>query len=190
MTMLTADVLSALQMPRAHYQIDVEWRYLEAHIAREEEVGFEMVPEYQRGHVWSRAQQVAYVEHVVLGGETAREVIAVHVGDIHSYIVSDDGQTLTLPGYSMLDGLQRITAVRSFMRDEFPVLRSVQPDGFRWSQFAPSTRRLTLRFQWRVVTVPTAADILRLYLRINSAGTPHSEDELNKVRAMLAGREA
>ena len=167
----------------------MSWDDLPGHLEREREVGFDLLPDYQRGRVWTREQQVAYIEHVALGGETARDVTAVHVGQsVHDYVTCSDG-TITLPGYSMLDGVQRVTAILSFVRDEFPVLTRIRPDGYLWSQFSRPLRRGTnLGVRWRVVTVPTVADVLRLYLRFNAAGTPHTPEELDRVRAMLAAK--
>ena len=185
MTTLTRTALDALCIPRAHRSTDVDWRDLEAHLAREAEVGLDINPDYQRGHVWTPAQQVAYVEHILLGGETAREVMTVCVGrGTDDYVTARDG-SISLRRYSLLDGLQRVTAVRAFVADAFPVLTSVDPAGFRWSQLDRSIQRRDLSFSWRSLAVPTEADVIRLYLRLNSGGTPHSAAELDRVRAML-----
>lgn len=186
---LTREALAPLSLPPCHYAVDVSWRYLPDHIEREREVGFDLLPAYQRGRVWTREQQVAYIEHIALGGETAREVTAVHVGkSVHDYVDNGDG-TISLSGYSMLDGVQRVSAILAFVRDEFPVLTRIRPEGYLWSQFSPGLRRsISLGVRWRVVTVPTAADVLKLYLRFNAAGTPHTPEELDRVRAMLAAK--
>jgi hypothetical protein len=59
--------------PRAHYEIDVEWRYLETQIASSE--GLDLDPAYQRAHVWNTEQQRAYIEYILRGGELSRIVI-------------------------------------------------------------------------------------------------------------------
>lgn len=186
--LLTGDMVYALSFPRALHTVDIQWAYLERHLADLESVGFEIYPEYQRGHVWTQAQQAAYIEHVMLGGETAREVIVVRVGsrDATYSKTTTTRSGLVIQGYSMLDGLQRVTAVRALMRGEFPVLTCIRPHGFRWSEFDPGAQRqLHMRFHVREVAVPTQADVLELYLRLNSAGTQHSAKELGRVRAML-----
>lgn len=184
---LTGEMIEALSFPRAHHAVDVQWSRLEWHITDMESVGFELIPEYQRGHVWTQEQQTAYVEHVMLGGETAREVTVVRIGK-RDAVYSKSTTTssgLAIPGYSMLDGLQRVSAVRALMRDEFPVLKCIRPQGFRWSEFARDANRLHMRFHWREIAVSTAADVLDLYLRLNSSGTQHTKQELDRVRAMM-----
>ena len=41
------------------------------------------------------------------------------------------------------------------------------------------------RFKWRVVALKTREDVLRFYLSLNAGGTPHSAEEIERVRAML-----
>lgn len=184
--LLTGKMLAALRFPRSHGSVHVGWEYLEKHLELERAAGFELQPEYQRDiNRWTREQQVAYVEHVALGGETGCNVTAVHIGprQFH-YTEAADGK-LVLPGYSMLDGLQRITAVRAFMHDEFPVLTAIRPVGFLASQFARDAWRTDFRFVWSTVTVPTVRDVLKLYLRYNRGGTPHTRDDFRRVKEML-----
>ena len=40
-------------------------------------------------------------------------------------------------------------------------------------------------FKFRVCVLPTRKEVLQLYLNINAGGTPHTEEELNLVHAML-----
>ncbi len=60
----------------ANYAVDVEWRNLERQIqcAAEGVSSFDLNPDFQRGHVWNEAQQIAYVEFVLRGGQTGKNV--------------------------------------------------------------------------------------------------------------------
>lgn len=50
------------QFPKAHYSIDQGWVTLEDLIARwEKSHGLNLDPDFQRAHVWTREQQIAYV---------------------------------------------------------------------------------------------------------------------------------
>jgi hypothetical protein len=184
---LTREALAPLRMPHAHRAIDLDWCDIEAYLSREAEVGFCLTPDYQRGRVWSEAQKIAYVEHVLLGGETARDVMVVIVGRSEDDYVHGRNGAISLRGYSMLDGLQRVSAVREFIRDEFAVLTSLREGGFNWSQLDRIVQRRDLTFRWRTVVVPTQADVLKLYIRLNSGGTPHTAEEIDRVRALLRG---
>lgn len=163
--------------PRAHYTVDVEWGYLEQQIERSQEYGLDLDPDYQRVHVWTPEQRRKYLEYVLQGGEVGRTL---------TFVCTDWNKT-PVPGYSLLDGKQRLETVRMFMRDEvavFPGFR--RPEGWKRSEVGGSLRLVQASFKWQVVQTPTRADVLQLYLSINAGGTPHSEEELERVRRMLA----
>ena len=161
--------------PRAHYEVDVEWKYLEDHLVRwQTDMGLNLDPDYQRAHVWTETQQRLFVEHILQGGEVGLTLIFNH----EDWDGMRDGAPFTL-----LDGKQRLTAARKFMADELAVF------GRTLSQWSGSIRMVQGRFRFRVLSLKTREEVLRLYLSINAGGTPHTAEELAKVRAMLeAGR--
>lgn len=165
------------QFPRAHYEITAMWRKdLERHIAHQIGYGLDLEPDFQRAHVWTDAQRVAYLEYALMGGE---------VGKVLTF-VCQDWDLCPVPGYAILDGKQRLESVRRFLRGEIRVFPDAdQPDGYTY-QDIDRIRDATCFFYWRVVVCPTRADVLRLYLNINAGGTPHGPEELDRVRAMLA----
>jgi len=184
---LAASSLADRIYPRAAHEIHVEWRYLEDHIAREAEVGLDLDPDFQRAHVWTAAQQVAFCEHVLCGGETGLTLIVASTGRTHECSVRPDG-SIFIPDYALLDGKQRLEAVRRFMRGEIRVFVGVEgeADGYAWDDLDVSLRRYhTTRFVWRTVLCATRADMLRLYLRFNAGGVVHAREELDRVAAML-----
>lgn len=157
------------QFPRAHYQIDTAWRDLEAQLKRDEEVGFVMEPDYQRGHVWSESQQVSFVEYGLMGGENSMVITTNCPG----WMADFRGP------YELVDGLQRVTAVLRFVRGEIRAFGSLVTEyGDRMHSIGP-------RFQWRVCSLPTRAEVLRLYLLMNSGGVVHSAEEIARVRGLL-----
>lgn len=169
------------QFPRAHYEIDIEWRYLERHIASQAEYGLDLDPDFQRAHVWTDAQRSAYVEYALKGGE---------VGRVLTFVCSD-WEPIPVPGYAILDGKQRLESVRRFLRGDVRVFAGpAKPEGYAFGEFTGSLRSVQARFSWRVVIAPTRTDILRLYLQINAGGTPHTSDELDRVRGLLRVVEA
>ena len=155
--------------PRAAYEIDIEWRYMERHLEQEMLHGLDLDPDFQRLHVWTDAQRTAYLEYVLRGGEVGRNLT----------IACSDWHTTPTPDYVLVDGKQRLETVRKFLRDEIPAF------GHLYSQFTGSLRFTQARFKWRVVECKTRQDILRLYLNINAGGTPHTAEEIAKARALL-----
>jgi len=160
------------QFPRASWEVDVDWGDIERHIGRwEKDRALDVSPDYQREHVWTVEQRRLYVEYQLQGGELGTKLIFNHT----DWDGLGDGGSFTL-----VDGKQRLEAVRSFLRDEFPAF------GRTFSQWSGSLRLTQGRFKFQVVCLKTKAELLQLYLRINAGGTPHSAAELSRVRAMLA----
>lgn len=159
------------QFPRAHYTIDVSWDYLQSTIDHYVEQGLDMDPDYQRGHVWSTAQKVAYIEYVLKGGEIAKTII----------INAPRWDARGYEGATLVDGKQRVAAILDFMANRVPVF-----GGHRYSDFTGRLRMFNARVTWSVVTLATRADLLQLYLNINAGGTPHTPEEIERVRALLA----
>ena len=140
------------QLPRAHYCVDIGWDYLESQIESHSQPGYnlDLNPDYQRAHVWTRAQQVAYVEYQLQGGEVGRELTFNHTKWDEA---ADDGI------YTIVDGKQRLEAVRSFMRDGFAVFAQLDPAGQGWLKSEVSGRfRITLQgFKWKICKLQTRA---------------------------------
>lgn len=162
------------QFPRAHYQIDVQWRSIERQLEEWADTtggmgGLDLSPDYQRAHVWSRAQQIAYVEYQLRGGEVGRGII----------FNSPDWHRDYARPTELIDGKQRLEAVRAFLNNQIPVFGCT---------FSARTDRLPqhLTFSFRVCTLETRAEVLQLYLNINAGGTPHTAEELDRVRKLLA----
>jgi hypothetical protein len=78
----------------------------------------------------------------------------------------------------LVDGKQRLEAARKFIRGDLQVY------GMRFCQ-GDCLRMTHVSFRFRVCSLPTRAEVLQLYLNINAGGTPHSPDELLRVKRML-----
>lgn len=158
------------QFPSAHYRVNVPWKSLESTLADYLSgcPPLNMDPDYQRAHVWTEAQQVRYVEYVLRGGEVGRNI------------------TFNCPGwmgdfegpFELVDGKQRLEAVRRFMRGDLVVF------GHSFPEFTGVMRMHLSDFTFCVCSIPTRAEILELYLNINAGGTPHTSAELDRVRAL------
>jgi hypothetical protein len=160
--------------PRCYYRVDVDWNYLEAHIKRQSESGLNLDPDFQRAHVWTPAQQTAYVEYILRGGTSGRELYFNHPGWMKGW----EGE------YVIVDGKQRLEAVRQFMRGEVPAF------GYYRHEYADEPDILNARFSWNIASIATRREVLEWYLNFNSGGTVHTDDELNRVRRLLEQEEA
>ena len=159
--------------PRACYEIDVPWATMETLIAdwgRGNEICLD--PDYQRGHVWTTSQQQGFIEYNLRGGEIGHTILWNCPDWPH------EGSRMEL-----LDGKQRIEAVRAWMRGDFPVFESF------FAEYTGHPRMFTAMFKFKICTLPTRADVLQCYLNLNAGGTPHAQEEIQKVEEMLQKEE-
>ncbi len=83
--------------------------------------------------------------------------------------------------FVLVDGQQRISAVRGFLRNEVAVF-----GGRLYRDYAGDLLGLDgAYFRLHVNDLPTRADYLRWYIELNTGGTPHTESEISRVRWML-----
>lgn len=155
----------------ASYTIDVSWALLERTLADMDETnGLDLDPPYQRAHVWTEAQQISFVEFKLRLGAGSNQIRWNSAG-------WNRAGTKTL---ELVDGKQRLQAVRRFMRDEIPAF------GKTVSEYEGSLRHFIYRFQFLINDLPTRAEVLQWYLDINTGGTVHTDEEIEKVRRLLS----
>lgn len=159
------------QFPHAAYKVHVPWNHIESHLENlaEGKGGLDLDPDFQRAHVWTEEQQRAYVEYQLMGGEVSQTIVFNCPGWMKR---SDEGTV------QLVDGKQRLEAVRKFMRGDLKVFGQTVEEFGRF----PSMHYL---LQFSVCALETREEVLSLYLNINAGGTPHSKKELDKVRKLL-----
>ncbi len=153
--------------------------YLEQWLALEAEAvehGVDINPDFQRGHIWTEAQQVAYIENVLrrivdesgltirFNCPTWRETKLL--GDLPEQVVC-------------IDGLQRLTAIRRFINKELPVF------GLDYEVLPMRVILRDLQLVIKMYDFQDRKDLLKFYLDINGGGTPHSKEELDRVRELM-----
>lgn len=164
-------------MPRARYEVDHFMHNVERNIQTYvDDCGLELDPDYQRGHVWSQSQQESYMEAVIRGAISSGGLL------IQMNCASFSGKpTGDLPGHMQcIDGLQRLTAIRRYVAGEIKAF-GITVDALRGTSF--DIRRYM--FKVAVHDFQTRADLLQYYLDLNDGGTPHSKEEIMRVRALL-----
>lgn len=167
------------------YQIHAPWNRLQ-HTLDEFTDDFGPVvldPDYQRGHVWSAGQQRAYIENVLRGMVSdAGMTIQFNTPDFPQ-IHRRENPNRDLPReFQCLDGLQRLTAVQALQAGE------LQPFGLRLEDLADTSfdpLRIGFRFTLAIYAFQTREELLQHYLDINTGGTPHTPEEIARVRGLL-----
>jgi hypothetical protein len=149
------------------YLINVSWRDLGDIINRYTyRYGLEMNPDFQRGHVWTTEQQVAYVEFGLRGGRSGLDIFFNCPGWIMGH----------RRNFVLVDGLQRITAVLRFLRNEIPAF------GHRLGDYQDRMRSFKPQFNFYINELGHRHEVLRWYIEMNSGGIVHSDEELSRVR--------
>lgn len=155
----------------ASWGVDIPWRDILRYVEQQEKDGLDLNPDFQRGHVWTAEQQIAFVEFKLRGGRTGGEL----------FFNSPGWPGPCVPGqYVIVDGKQRLHAVCCFMAGDIPAF------GYKIHQFLDRDRmRFILSFRWNVNSLETRREVLTWYLEFNAGGTPHAPEELDRVRALL-----
>jgi hypothetical protein len=139
-----------------------------------------LTPPFQRGHVWTKEQQLRFCESLIRG------LIPRHLLTFQfncPYWDVADVYTGDLPReIQCIDGLQRITAIDK-MR-----LGQILPFGVHADVF--DSTRLTMHCATRCVRVEihrflTKRELLQYYLDLNEGATPHTAEELERVRSLI-----
>lgn len=138
---------------------------------------FDLEPDFQRGHVWSDAQRAAYVESLIRKTAPTRLLF-----NCPGWSRSTDGSgDIEDNTFQCIDGLQRLTAVRKFLADEFTVFGGYSAAALTGSPFDLGRYRM----QMAVYEFSTRAELLQFYLDLNVGGTVHAQSEIERVRGLL-----
>lgn len=162
------------QFPDSAYSVDVGLDSLLEHISRYmEDYGLEVNPDFQRGHVWSRQQQIDYMEFRFRGGRSGRDIY-INCADWNS-------KKIETP-MVIVDGLQRLSAAFAFLFGQIPLFGHYiyEYDRLRMSGMYNI-------FKFHIAELQTKEEVLEWYIALNAGGTPHSEEEINRIRKMLNG---
>lgn len=156
----------------SHYQVNVSWDALLEQLERWENkktAHLEINPDFQRGHVWTEEQQIAYVEYKLANGPGADTIYFNGVG----WMTSFDGP------FVCVDGLQRLTAVKAFLENK------IQAYGYFIQEYEDVYKLRGIDFIFKVNNLKTRKEVLTWYLEMNHRGTPHTEEDLDKVRKLV-----
>lgn len=166
-------------LPQSNYQIDIELYDIRSQFEKYNEYdGFEYNPDFQRGYVWTVSQQIAFIEGMLRGTVGNSQMIITLNCPFHANEL-DPNQDIS--GYCIIDGLQRVTAILDFIDGKFKVFNKYSAKDLDGSKF--SLRRKNIKVQ--IFGFTRKVDLLKYYIDINSGGTVHSDDEINRVKDMI-----
>lgn len=139
------------------------------------QMGLQLNPEFQRGHVWTEEQQIVWLEYHLRGGKSGN-MIYLNNPFWHSSRMPKEGE---YKDYVCVDGLQRITAAQRFINNEIKVF------GSYYSEYEDRINITDAAIYLNVNDLKTEKEVLQWYIDMNAGGTPHSKEEINRVKKML-----
>ena len=143
---------------KANYHINVGLRYFNQTIQEYiDDQGLILNPDFQRGYIWTEEQQIAYIEYILRGGSSGKDL----------YFNKPSWHTKAQTKYDdfvCVDGLQRITLL---------------------NEFEDQPKFIDPRMHIHINDLQLESDVLRWYIEMNSGGTPHTKEEIVRVKKML-----
>lgn len=138
----------------------------------EKDYSLDVNPDFQREHVWTEEQKKLFVGHVLSGGDVAA-------------LLMNEGPGGKWENVLLMDGKQRYKAITDWLDGKFSALL---PGGYEYHfSDVDNEAKATLSctgIKFGLVRL-TRKEMLDYYIRLNSAGTVHSEAELQRVKKLL-----
>jgi hypothetical protein len=164
------------KFPQCHYHINIPITNLKRGLEDlEGERGLILNPTFQRGHVWTIKQKVDYIVYLLMGGVSGRDIYFNNPSWFTSW---------HLPTVCV-DGLQRITAILEFLDNKFPIefkdtYGNILKGYYRDSEDDIS---ITNHLNVHMGNLEKESDVVEWYINFNSGGTPHRQEEIDRVKA-------
>jgi hypothetical protein len=157
-----------------NYRVNVPWDYIEINIDhwKEDKEGIcpvDLEPDFQRLHVWTPEQQTKYVEYILSGGMSGREIYFNCTGWMNDF----------RGPFVIVDGKQRLHAVREFLANRVPIF------GGNYRKDIEGRLPSNADFLFCVNDLKTRAEVIKWYLEMNAGGTPHTPAEIAKAKELL-----
>lgn len=158
---------------QVNYPLTSLVKYIEEEVS---DMGLQLNPEFQRGHVWTEEQQIAWIEYHLRGGKSGNTI----------YLNNPFWNSVNKPkqgeysDYVCVDGLQRITAAQRFIHNEIKIF------GSYFDEYEDKLRLIndnTLILN--VNDLKSEKEVLQWYVDMNAGGTPHTSEEIERVKRMI-----
>lgn len=111
------------------------------------------------------------------GGRTSR-IIYLNKLDWHGSVPKG-----AYNDFVCVDGLQRLTAIRRFINGEVPVF------GSYIHEFEDQMRIISDSIKVNINDLKPEREVLQWYVDMNSGGTPHTGEEIERVKEMISEME-
>lgn len=158
--------------PWSDYAVTVPWKGIQRFLdSWHGDLPPDLDPPFQRAHVWTMPQRSRYIEFILRRGRTGRDIL---------WNCQDHRDRGAMNQLVLVDGKQRLTSVQMFLDNQLPAF------GLLRNQYEDDLAPMEPTFTMHVNDLRTDREVLQWYLDINDGGVVHTQDELDKVRQMLA----
>lgn len=149
-----------------------------------EDVLLELNPEFQRGHVWDTARQIAFVENLLRGIDINK---IIRFNDL-TMRPHDDADEILKNKILCIDGLQRLTAIIDFVDGKFKVFNEqLSYEDILNHPDKPSMRRIfnNALIQLEFLQITSYPELLQYYIDLNSGGVVHTQSDIQIAKDLL-----
>ena len=162
------------QMTIAYYAVDISWTSFENWLESHKDLGVDLDPIFQRGYVWTQLQKTQYVEFILRGGKSGKDIYWNCPHWMKWGRKGSEKKPITI-----VDGKQRLSAVLDFLENKIPTY------GAYYKEYTDPVFLGVTMFRFHVNDLTDEADVLRWYIELNTGGTAHTQEEINKVKNLL-----
>lgn len=168
-------------IPESNYWVNYRFSSIENFIKDTiSHIGLELDPDFQRGHVWNVEQQTAYIESIIR--EIIQDTDIVIRFNARDYMAIQDSTDTDLPKtMQCVDGLQRLTAIRKYMKGK------LKPFGKTFEEIESSPLSIARKRNIcvKVYNIKYRKDLIKFYYDLNFGGTPHTESEKERILGLM-----
>lgn len=141
------------------------WNYLQYQMdILSDGIGIDLNPIYQRGYIWQQDQKIAYLEYILRGGFSGRDIFW------NSANWQGSGEVGKL---ELLDGQQRVKTVLEFLDNKVPIF-----GGNYYKEIEGSLRQTEGRFKFHINNLVTKIEVVDWYIGLNTGGSVHTEEDM------------
>ena len=159
----------------SNYKVNMDIRRIPAWIEENEQYGLQLNPDFQRGHIWTEQQQILWLEFFLRGGKSG---IDIYFNDPYFQNWGDEVKDL-YKDFVCVDGLQRLTAVQRFIGNEIKVF------GSYYKEYSDPRMLNSYSLIFHINDLKSKKEVLQWYLDMNAGGTPHTSEEIKRVKQMI-----
>lgn len=153
------------------YNVSCECRDIQDHIERYiTSYNLDMNPSFQRGYVWIPEQKKNYIEYLLSGGISGREIYF----NVPNWMSSKKRGDMVL-----VDGKQRLSAIIDFINGKFPIFDGVYFNDLNYRDVS------NIKLKFNVNNITDMKDVITWYISMNKGGSVHTEEDLKSAYVEL-----